>query len=182
MELNLNEFAKEVHANSDRHGWWETKRSYGELTALFHSELSEALEEYRAGRPNVWHAEGTNKPEGIAVELIDVAIRILDYFGAVNAHMNSAETITDLIKALPQEVRDDMIDWPFPDLVAFMHSEITHAYDDQENQEMTGHHLMVVMAIAFYWIRLQAEDPEAILIEKHEYNKTRSYKHGGKVC
>jgi hypothetical protein len=44
--LELNEFAKEIHQNAVEHGWWDTKRTFGEIIALCHSELSEALEEH----------------------------------------------------------------------------------------------------------------------------------------
>lgn len=73
-------------------GWWDRPRDVPELIALCHSELSEALEEYRAGYPvslvYYWFNNeqielpppmGSDvKPEGFGVELADVMIRILD--------------------------------------------------------------------------------------------------------
>lgn len=126
--MNINDFAKEIHENSVAHGWWEEDRGLPEVIALCHSELSEALEEYRRGRPMVYALviEGPEeitpryetdiqlfanlKPEGIAVEMIDCMIRILD------------------------------------------------------------------------WCAKEGVDVEAVLKAKHEYNKTRPYKHGGKKC
>lgn len=179
--VNLNEMVKVIHENADKHGWWEGKRSYGEITSLFHSELSEALEEYRAGRPVVWYADD-GKPEGQAIELIDCVIRIFDFFGAVGATMKGFDTIDDAIHALPEKVKEDMPDMSFPDLLAFMHCQISFAYEEDGTGEKAGGALMIVCALAFYWIRLQGEDPEALLMKKHEFNVTRPYKHGGKVC
>ena len=65
----------DIHQTAKDKGWHNETRTFGELIALCHSELSEALEAYRSGnKPD----EHVSQHSSIEAELADVVIRIMD--------------------------------------------------------------------------------------------------------
>lgn len=163
--LDLNEFAKEVHENAVAHGFWEYE-NIPEKVALIHSEWSEALEEYRAGREAVYEGEG-GKPEGWAIELIDGCIRILDFIAYKDEDEDDPLRFAD-IESFIEEIKLMVIPGNFSERILMLHA-ITAEFEVE-----------FAMSVVFLWLASEGLDPEALLRKKHDYNKTRPYKHGKK--
>jgi len=71
--MNINEMCKKCHQVAVEKGFWDEPRNNGELIALMHSELSEALEALR---------QIDESKNNVGEELADCCIRIFDYCGA----------------------------------------------------------------------------------------------------
>lgn len=208
--MTITELAKIVHLNAVAHGWWDDDRAVEEIIALIHSEWSEALEECRAGRPMVWYACGESnnstipcnpkddsecrmygreiecqfrgkKPEGVAVELIDGIIRILDYFGkiALNAKDKSGNEI-EFESIYSEDNVKKAQETPLPKMIAYLHMYTSSAIMVKNLGMPNTYALIRAVTAAASWVKGQGIDPLALLLEKHEYNKTRPYKHGKK--
>lgn len=190
--MNYNDWAKQIHENAVKHGWYDKPISQYEYAALFHSEINEAFEEYRKGAPDVywncgvtgeicapasecdcayygaeWECTHRNQePHGIAIELIDLAIRLLDYAYAKEYNVDAARlVIVDPMECFAAMIND------FHEAVYILTNSacgpsLVCAFIDAISRYCTSKGL----------------DFETLLRLKHEYNKTRPYRHGGKRC
>lgn len=88
MARTIDEWAHDVHELAVEKGWWnESGRNFGEIVANIHGEVSESFEKYCNGQPPFYYDEG--KPEGWAVELVDVLLRTLDVLGTTAISIES---------------------------------------------------------------------------------------------
>ena len=159
-------------------------RSFGDLIALVHSELSEALEAYR--EKHIWadwrqlQTYPNGRPRGVASELADVVIRVADMAEAHSGTLNAD---------IPFTVDPWAKDASFGDWITMLHGILTdvlwHWYDEKFIGVIPDRHWIgdassfvrgVYGMAAYYGI-----DLDAAIEAKMAYNRTRPYRHGGKA-
>lgn len=78
--MTIRELQEQAHATAKAKGWHDKPRDFADFIANVHGEVSEAWEDYRAGKPiNYTYTDESGKPCGIPIELADILIRIGDY-------------------------------------------------------------------------------------------------------
>lgn len=205
MEGTYNTLASLVHENAKAHGWYDTEPSHASVIANIHGELSEAWEEYRKKHPMVWYACGLDepgivcienecqvncpskgdKPEGIAVELADVAIRMLDIAAHrldldFDAALEIAGNIDDLTDRWLLDA--DSTAEVLPDLIARLQDLVCMAHRDTLPESIALYFARAIYLMDDYVQKHTLQPLEAFIRLKHAYNVNRPYRHGGKVC
>ena len=198
--MNLADLQREAHAIAKDHGWWDEERTFGDLIALVHSELSEALEAYRenptmgtslhnppeAGGSTVVGSRFLVKPEGVASELADVVIRVADmaeYYGVDLAHQVAQLKESNWTRTIYGQVET------FGDWITQCHCSVStvmlHYWERESSGDNTGARQWFHITLLVKYLELMAAhygiDLDAAIEAKMEYNRTRSYRHGGKA-
>lgn len=188
----LQEWQKKVYECAKEKGWWDPDptRTFGTLSTLFVSEISEAFEEWRNGRDVTEVYENENnpgKPEGIPIEFVDVCIRILDWFG--HHEIDLQKQLDILTTSESQEYGDQLFHWvnegqslnsrddwmlrnpTFGDQCC----DLMHLLSSRNLSQISEAFLRILG-----WFGKHEIDFEDLLNKKYQYNLIRSYRHGGK--
>ena len=176
--MSLIELQKELYNVAKEKGWHEegNEKSHKECVILTVSELCEALEHYRDGRElnEIFYSpEKPDKPDGISIELADAKIRILDTMQQLGM------TAQDHIDYKCSVDYEDMFGEheSFPDCLLTVISELTCAPVEQFTKE----NLVLGLCYLEGLCKKFGIDIDQALSIKHEFNKTRPYRHGNKV-
>lgn len=191
--IDFDKLIETSHAIAVEHGWWDGgERSLDDQFNNFDAEIIEAWEEFRAGRKLdeiyyrtkdgvPWTQEeakkfglntNTMKPEGFTVELADLLIRIADTMGAYGWKMPEGHT-------------------PYPldglngvsGFIRRIRQELEYSCADSGDSEFTNSsNLGTVVSAVLSFCEYRNLPLERALEEKTAYNRTRPYRHGGKIA
>jgi NTP pyrophosphatase (non-canonical NTP hydrolase) len=206
----ISEWVHDVHQTAIEKGWFEEERQRLELHMLMVSEISEATEEIRKHKPSFYLLEG--KPEGEAIELVDVVLRIFDYAGYkkidlvsnlkleyknYTSNNSKSESITVDFENL-NEISNSFLlasnneEWfkiyksfvdPLEKHMLFTMT-ISKASEAAVNKdfEMEALYLTRTLIQILVYFKDNAWNINEVLNAKHTFNMARAYKHGGKKC
>lgn len=120
----------------------------------------------------VWYDD--KKPEGVAIELIDGCLRILDLLGY---YRHPPVMYTPIFQATA-----------LPELITELHLITSNAWqctvvspEFLDSAGFTCLYLSKALYEVLDWVKAHGCDAESLLKEKHEYNLTRPYMHGKKI-
>ncbi len=190
--MNLADLQKEAHAIAKGHGWWDEEYAFGDLIALVHSELSEALEAYREDVDTDahwrWHDDNgkeVRRPEGVPFELADVVIRVADMAEWLKVDLAQAreedEDLGEAKQAYLEHRLSGNLD-SFGEWIAAIHEDVVDAGYHQRNRgDNLDAHLVSVIWMVQEMAAHYGIDLDAAIEAKMEYNRTRPYRHGGKA-
>lgn len=185
--MDYDQWAKDVYQNAVDHGWYDDgERNDADTHMLIITEVAEATEEVRKSKPAIYQIQGgmevtpefaamhngwnpNGKPEGEAIELADAAIRIMDIFGAKGWSLGKC--IQDHWSFAP----------PHTDKPLEQHLNICRAVVAADELADASAALSAAVLYIEHIFKKRGWDFEKTISMKHEYNKTRPYKHGNKA-
>lgn len=189
--MHLNTLRDESHKMAVEKGWWEKDCPSFEKRMLMITEIAEATEEARKGAPPIYQCAATDpavrtpgmrewnnqlKPEGEAIELADLCIRIADWFGWKKWDLDYVVTYSEVksISALADSFHKKTVFNPL-DHHLQMVEMVCQSTGVNEPVNLGKTFRLVVQ-----YFKNQGWDLEQAIQIKMDYNARRPHRHGGK--
>jgi hypothetical protein len=190
--IDWKKLCEDSHANAKEKGFLNINRTFHGDTALFHSEISEALEDYRKhrGLNEIYYedkagnkypsldvaqkssSDKTFKPCGIPIEFADIVIRVAQYCGTEGLDLAYAMKMVSPSKNI---VKD------FEELCARLHAGFSDVYAHWfEVKTINEFAFAKTLLMLQDFCQYHNIDLEAVVKQKAEYNSGRPHLHGGK--
>lgn len=199
---------KRCHGMAKEKGWWEKDRSFPEVRMLILSELFEAFEEIRKGTPMIYQIKGSStltpfdkgfdkstKPEGLAIEIADVIIRVCDFLGSFDESVlngisgkflteNLFEASSDIEQMFPRKIRNAKTEAEKMDAIVLLmyalDNDIASVESNNVADQLKAACAFSLMITLSYLYKDKFDIAGAVEM-KLAYNKTRPHRHGGKL-
>lgn len=179
---SFTELALESHRIAKEKGWWNKPRSEASLIQLMVTELAEATEEVRSGKEPFYLVNG--KPEGEAVEIADMLIRLGDFVAANESKIDLGVIDLPLEEPFacnPPLDTEDALSFHLH-LTSLLISFYKH-FQNEENEFDLGLEALTYQIVTkcHFYFQKKGWDLWYVINEKMAYNKGRPYRHGGKL-
>lgn len=187
MNIDLNKLSRELHEAAVEKGFWDVEDSINKHVAKMHSEISEAVQEDRCGRPLLYVDDiavvsritdpalfDGRKPEGVAAELADFVMMALDYleYGGVTRRI---ARYADIVCG---DLRETISKSDFAQLAVSLHAALSKASAIETDDENTLIALCFMVYAPVVWLNGHGCDIWEIIRLKMEYNRSRPKLHG----
>ena len=186
---DLNKLAAELHEAAVEKGFWSVENALAKHVAKMISELGEAVQEDRCGRPLLYadDVESLNqitdpalfdgrKPEGAAAELADFVMMTMDLC------VESEIDIDKYLEHFPygeycETMRGDTLALSVPEFVCNLDAAM-NTFIDQTDYISIGGALLTILYGTACWLEGKGVDVLRLIELKMEYNKSRPKLHG----
>lgn len=163
--MDLLDLQNKIHRQNIEKGWWDNHRSFSKLTNLNISEISEAVE---ADRKNLMD-DKLEDYKGVPVEAADGCIRGFDVLGSMdNKGFTASKEAVAIIESKAKDV-DYLLA-----LSSWYFSMSWQAFEFKKSPDLAKQYIIDAIKALFQVISLYGHDPVELILEKIEFNATRT--------
>ena len=194
MTIDLNKLAAELHEAAAARGFWDIEDALEKHIAKMFSEIGEIVQEDRLGTPALYVDDITfpgiitdinvfdgRKPEGVAAEMADYVMMMLDMFHELAVDIDKYAALYPY-EAYRSSYYDKAANMPVYNTAILMAQPICDMLTNDKDK--LNNAVISAMLIAVYntrlWLEVRGYDLFEIIRLKMAYNESRPALHGRK--